>query len=89
MNNAKKRWTTPEQTAFLESNIVEFLRAQTEGKLKRFWSILEKDWFDRWSERDRLYPTSSSEEEPPALSPIAVLDLQKAIVARKGVSLII
>jgi hypothetical protein len=87
MSNAKKRWTSPEQTTFLESNIADFLRAQSEGKLKRFWSVLEKEWFDRWSERDRLYPGSSSEGAP-ALSPIAVLDLQKALVARKNVSLI-
>jgi hypothetical protein len=82
----KKRWTTEEQTTFLESKVADYLLAQSEGKTTRFFSLIDKEWFDRWSERNILYTPSSPDEEPPALSPIAVLDLQRAISNRKTVS---
>jgi hypothetical protein len=82
----KKRWTTPDQTAFLKAKVADYLVAQSEGKTTRFFSLVDKEWFDRWSERNILYPPSSPDEEPPALSPIAVLDLQRAIASRKTVS---
>src|SRR5262245_41430089 len=81
-----KRWTTTEQTAFLESKIPEFLKAQSEGRLPLFWPVLDKEWFAQWSERERLYPTSSDDESAAPLSPGALLDLQNAISSRKEVS---
>jgi hypothetical protein len=86
--SAKKRWATDEQTSFLESRIPDFLSAQADGKLKRFWATLEGEWFQRWSERDRFEPAplSNDSEDPPPLSPMALLDYQRALGNRKSVS---
>jgi hypothetical protein len=51
-------WATTEQAIWLESRIPEFLKAQADKNLPRYYAKLYEDWFTKWSERDRLFGTS-------------------------------
>ena len=41
-------WKTPEQTEFLEGLISTYFRFSEGGKLKDFWIVVTKDWFERF-----------------------------------------
>ncbi|KAF8431010.1 hypothetical protein L210DRAFT_3508096 [Boletus edulis BED1] len=49
-------WTTPEQAAFLTSWLPEYEEHMTTKKYHLFWPPLFKAWFEKWSERDSLFP---------------------------------
>src|SRR5262245_17876149 len=58
-----RTWATPEQANWLHGHIPDFLKAQADKSLPRFYALLYQAWFDKWSERDRLFGTDSEEEE--------------------------
>lgn len=53
-------WTTPEQTAFLESRKPDFIAAQNNNNSTCFFPKLFKDWFERWPEQDTPSPNNHS-----------------------------
>jgi hypothetical protein len=44
----RKRWTTEEQIAYLESLKASYLAAQSTKKIPDFWPPVEEEWFARW-----------------------------------------
>jgi hypothetical protein len=50
--SVRRRWSTPEQYAWLESLIPSYQKAQAGGfrKLAEFWPNLFEEWFIRWPE---------------------------------------
>jgi len=80
-----KRWTTEDQNEFLESQISDFLKAQRESRVTRFYTALHEEWFIRWPEVDSLFPADpDSPHDIP--TPEQDAELQKAIQKRKNVS---
>jgi hypothetical protein len=53
-----RAWATPEQAIWLQARIPDFLKAQADKNLPRYYAKLFEDWFDKWSERDRLFGLS-------------------------------
>ncbi|KAJ7886284.1 hypothetical protein B0H13DRAFT_2535231 [Mycena leptocephala] len=50
-------WTTPEQLVFLLERLPAYLKAKENQKkvpLKRFWAVLEEEWFARWPPEEEL-----------------------------------
>ena len=54
-------WTTEEQTNFLNAELPRFLAAQREHRAPRFMKNLAEIWFQKWSEREILFPGRSDE----------------------------
>ena len=79
-------WATVEQNAFLTARLDQFIAAQTQRNLISFYSLTCHDFFERWSERERLYPAPASGEAP-TLTPTDLKSLATAIVKRKSVSI--
>jgi hypothetical protein len=78
-----KRWTTPEQTEFLVIRAAAFLAARADKRLPSFYASVYHDWFARWSERERLYP--SSDDQPRVLTAAENLELQRCIAVKQKV----
>jgi hypothetical protein len=56
------RWTTPDQTVFLEERKPEYLKSKKDSLvLGRFFSKCFKDWFDRFPEQLGLNTIASSD----------------------------
>jgi len=51
-NRDSRRWTTPEQTAWLAGQTTAYAAAKADGRscLNVFWVKLFNDWFARWPE---------------------------------------
>ncbi|KAJ7148074.1 hypothetical protein C8R43DRAFT_1129227 [Mycena crocata] len=47
-------WTTPEEFAFLQGKIAEYLTKKAEGRLWRFWPTLFEEWFEHFPEEARM-----------------------------------
>lgn len=64
-----RRWTTKEQTTWLETQISAYINAQAgpPRSLPVFWAKLYLDWFARWPKEaapSSLYPQADPAEEP-------------------------
>jgi hypothetical protein len=77
-----KKWMTPEQLAFLDSHIPEFLKCQAEGRLTSFYNVVSHQFFTRWSERGLRFPPKDGETSR-TLTPPEQLELSVFIVHRK------
>jgi hypothetical protein len=44
----KKRWTTPEQQAWLEGHVAAFVQAQQEKTTGTFFKDTYSQWYKRW-----------------------------------------
>lgn len=51
------RWSTDPQFLFLKSQVSEFLNAQKEHLVARFWVTVDRRWFDLWPEDAADDPT--------------------------------
>jgi hypothetical protein len=60
-----KKWMTPEQLSFLESQIPDYLSAQSEHRLSDFYVTVSHNFFNQWSERQLRFPPKSGEETRP------------------------
>lgn len=76
---APPSWATKEQLDFLHERYATFLDHQKRGKLVKFWSILEYQWFDSYPERASLF--GNMEE----LTAEQDKELNEAIKCRKAV----
>ncbi|KAJ7121764.1 hypothetical protein C8R43DRAFT_959542 [Mycena crocata] len=47
-------WTTPEEFAFLQGKIAEYLTKKAEGRLWRFWPTLFEEWFEHFPEEAQM-----------------------------------
>jgi hypothetical protein len=81
------RWSTAEQTAFLTARLPQFLQSQTERKLLHFYASTSHDFFERWPEREILFP-STGESSTRILTQDEETAVSIAIVKRKRVCLI-
>ncbi|KAJ7814244.1 hypothetical protein B0H13DRAFT_2684177 [Mycena leptocephala] len=61
-------WTTPEQLVFLSERFSAYLKAKENQKkvpLKRFWALLEEEWFARWPpEKELQLPARTPTSDP-------------------------
>jgi hypothetical protein len=76
-------WATPEQTAFLLSHKAGYLSSRNHGR-QAFLSNVDHMFFERWSERERLFgpPVPDS---PRIVSDAEAQTLKEAIARRKQV----
>jgi hypothetical protein len=60
----QKGWSTPEQTAWLDSLVPSFQKAQAGGfrKLAEFWPGLFEEWFIRWPGPSTVMPSGDNDE---------------------------
>ncbi|KAJ7157917.1 hypothetical protein C8R43DRAFT_948757 [Mycena crocata] len=64
-----RTWTTPEEYAFLQSKMAEYITKRADGRLWRFWPALFESWFGRFSEHARMgLPVPSTDGAEPELS---------------------
>ncbi|KAJ7158026.1 hypothetical protein C8R43DRAFT_1125166 [Mycena crocata] len=47
-------WTTPEEFAFLQGKIAEYVTKKAEGRLWKFWPVFFEEWFQHFSEEARM-----------------------------------
>ena len=80
-----RNWTSPDQSAFLNARMDVFLKAQTQHTLHEFFPSVCNDFFERWPERDHLYP-NASDGVPRVLTSDELALLSAHIVKRKKVS---
>lgn len=73
-------WTSAKESSFLTSMLPEFLEAQKNKRFDRFWPRFFGSWFEKFSERERLFPGV-----PEPLSEEQAAQLQQAITKREGV----
>jgi hypothetical protein len=55
-------WTTPDQANWLQGRIPDFLKAQADKNLPRYFAKLYEEWFTKWSERDILFGSLAPDE---------------------------
>jgi hypothetical protein len=77
---------TPDQLAWLQSCMPEFLIAQSGGHLAKFYPVMIHSFLTRWPEQDVCFPDSPVSEEARLLDLGYEAILQAAIAARKSVS---
>jgi len=75
-----KPWTTDEQVVFLTKNIPHFLEAQAAKTLPAFWPRIFREWFEKFPEKDVIFPEVASLTEAQAAT------LQSALADRRKVS---
>jgi hypothetical protein len=80
---APARWTTDDETLFLQGHVAGFLEAQKNGRVKRFHVDTGELWFSKFPERDRVFP--DLEAHPHTLSDKENEVLGAAIKTRRGV----
>jgi hypothetical protein len=73
-------WANAEESSFLTSMLPEFLDAQKTKRFDRFWPRFFDSWFEKFSERERLFPGV-----PEPLSDEQMAQLQDAITKREKV----
>jgi hypothetical protein len=76
-----KPWTSADQAAFLTENLPHYLEAQASKVLSAaFWPRIFREWFEKFPEREALFPgvVSLTEEQ--------VAQLQTALEDRHKVS---
>lgn len=79
---APRRWTTEEEYAFLDNLYPQYLKAQKEGHQDPFFIRVEREWFEAFSERKKVFG-----QEISILTPEQETQLRVAIIARQKVSL--
>lgn len=42
----KRKWTTPEQKAWMEARMDGYMEAKSRGSFVRFWPAFYRDWFE-------------------------------------------
>lgn len=75
---------TNEQKEWLESHIPAFVEAQKKSTVSRFHSHIAEGWFEKYPERNVLFPTAAG-ELPTVLTPPQESVLRDAITGRKRV----
>lgn len=77
-----KTWTTPEEEAFLYSQLPAYIACQATKVYHNFWNTTIRDFLSRWPERARLTDIPQEGE----LSDIQKPHMAQAILKRKSVS---
>jgi hypothetical protein len=50
-------WTTKEEADFLAEYIPQYVQAQSNHSLSSvFWPLVYREWFEKYSEKERLFP---------------------------------
>lgn len=80
-----QRWTTQEEYDFLVALVPLFLSYKGKKNFEPFWSKMTHDWFQKFPERDRMYPTEPGMPMRD-LNDAEVTALGVAVKKRKAVS---
>jgi len=75
-----RRWTTDDQLAFLESHFPKYQQAQADKTLSSFWPFIYRTWFERYPERESMFPGSTT------LTTVQEEELKSRLTARQHVS---
>jgi hypothetical protein len=75
-----KTWATKEQTAFLVERVPQYEEARATKKLSLYWPRLYREWFEKYPEKDSLFPGCDTLTEAQDIA------LRDAIVYRQQVS---
>ncbi|KAG2122914.1 hypothetical protein DEU56DRAFT_917622 [Suillus clintonianus] len=75
-----KAWTTPEEEAFLHSQLTAYIACQATKVYHNFWNTMIHDFLSRWPERARLTDIPQEGE----LSDIQKSHMAQAILKRKS-----
>jgi hypothetical protein len=79
---APQSWATPDQQAFLNTQVSDYLTAQKAKSLPRFWARLYEDWFQKFPELPQVMPGKAAD----ALSDSEKVLLGEAIRMRQKVN---
>ncbi|EDR04012.1 uncharacterized protein LACBIDRAFT_330940 [Laccaria bicolor S238N-H82] len=78
-----KSTLTEEEKAWLTSHLPAFREAQKKSETARFYIHVIEQWFKKFPERDRLFPSVFSDS--PLLTDVQQAELQAAIKSRRAV----